>query len=134
MYIYKRNGERYFKNGTQTKESTVPQEVKDKLIMGMPEVEFDEQPDRRKCIFCDAPQAHQRYLNNEMIDLCSFHYHSMSLGRVAQQVNIIKKEQERKQWLSANATQAKVVLKKRRTARRVKRNSTLSTQVKVATQ
>lgn len=141
MNTYKRteytlNGEkkmRYFRNNLITKESTVPQEVKDKLMYS-PEVEFDNQPENaHRCIWCDAPGTRMRYLNQETVYNCDYHYHNTSLGAVAHQVNILK-EEEHKQWLLQRETLAKVVLKKRRTARRGKRNSTLSTPVKVATQ
>ena len=132
MLVYKRNGERYFRNGVQVKTPRVPQEVKDKLMYS-PEVEFDEQPDKRRCIFCDAPQTAQRYLNNEMIDLCGYHYHNTTLGAVAAQVRLTKKEEEHKQWLLQNAIQAKVVQRKRRTVRHKKPSSAVGLPSPVAT-
>jgi len=103
MFTYKRseitiNGEtkwRYFKNNLITKESTVPHEVKDKLEYA-PSVEYDERPEvLKRCIFCDAPESRQRYLNNVLVDLCEWHYQNMTLGSIAHQVNLLSKEQER---------------------------------------
>jgi hypothetical protein len=105
MYIYKRSpiatGERqgewvYFRNNLITKEATVPHEVKDKLEYA-PSVEFDEQPDKKHCIFCDAPSCRTRLLNLVTVELCEWHYQNMNLGKIAFQVNLLRKEAERKE-------------------------------------
>jgi hypothetical protein len=141
-YIYKRSpiatGERqgewvYFRNNLITKEATVPHEVKDKLEYA-PSVEFDEQPDKKHCIFCDAPSCRTRLLNLVTVELCEWHYQNVNLGTIAHQVNLINKEQEKeKAWLLQKEIQEKASRKKQRTARRANRSSTRSTLAKVAT-
>lgn len=82
-------GFRYLKNNKLTKESTIPPEVLDKFSIN-PEVEYDDEPERRRCIFCDSPQKRIRTLNLTMIDLCEWHYQNMTLGKIAEQVRKIE--------------------------------------------
>lgn len=84
-------GFRYTKNGLMTKESRIPHEVMEKFEY-TPTFEYDESPEKRRCIFCDAPQSRQRYLNSELIDLCEWHYQNARLGQIAAQVREVEKE------------------------------------------
>lgn len=86
-------GFRYTKNNKMTKESRIPQEVMERFTY-TDAVEYDDAPERRRCIFCDAPQSRQRFLNNEMVDLCEYHYQNKNLGTIAAQVRLLKEEQE----------------------------------------
>lgn len=84
-------GFRYTKNGLITKESRIPHEVMERFAYN-PTVEYDDEPDRRRCIFCDAPQKRVRGLNLVMIDLCEYHYQTKNLGKIAEQVRELEKE------------------------------------------
>jgi len=84
-------GFRYTKNGLITKESRVPHEVMEKFAY-TPTVEYDDAPERRRCISCDAPQKRIRVLNMMTVDLCEYHYQHMNLGQIAQQVREVEKE------------------------------------------
>lgn len=76
-------GFRYLKNTKLTKESRIPHEVMEKFQYTS-DVEYDEDPHKRRCIACDAPQSRQRYLNQKSVDLCEWHYQNMRLGQIAQ--------------------------------------------------
>lgn len=88
-------GYRYTKNGLMTKESRIPHDVMEKFEYA-PAIEYDDMPEARRCIACDAPQSRTRYLNAESIELCEYHYQNMRLGQIAQQVRELKEEQEKK--------------------------------------
>ena len=80
-------GFRYTKNGLMTKESRVPHEVMEKFAY-TPTVEYDDAPERRRCLACDAPQKRQRYLNTKLVDLCEYHYQHLRLGQIAELVRL----------------------------------------------
>ena len=100
---------KYFKDGNPTRAITVPPEVIEKLEGGFPEVIFEDEPERRRCIFCDGPQKRVRVLNMVMVDLCEWHYQHMNLGKVAAQVRVVEKEIAAEQ---AKAQRAEPVTKK----------------------
>lgn len=110
------NGYRYLKEGKFIKESRVPHEVMDKFQY-TPEIAYDDLPDKERCVFCEAPQSRQRYLNSEMVDLCEYHYQNMSLGRIAAQVRLLKEEKEKQDGIDAT-TQAKGKGKLKRSPRK----------------
>lgn len=93
---------RYLRNNVLTKESYVPAEVIEKFTY-TDTVQYDDKPDERRCIFCDAPQSRQKYFNNETVDLCEWHYQNVNLGKIAQQVRLNKEEKERKEQDAINA-------------------------------
>lgn len=101
----------YFKDGGKVKASSVPHDVVEKLEFGTPEVRYDDEPERRRCIFCDAPQKRVRALNMTMVDLCEWHYQNTNLGKVAAQVRLVEKEIASEQ---AKLAKAKTVKKKKR--------------------
>jgi len=86
----------YWRDSRICSPSRVPHDVREKLEYA-DEIKYDEEPDRRRCIFCWAPQHRQRYLNQQLVDLCEWHYQNMSLGKVAQQVAYLKEKEARKQ-------------------------------------
>lgn len=86
-------GFRYTKNGVMTKESKIPHEVMEKFAYTS-SLEYDDMPEKRRCIFCDAPQSRQKYLNSKLYDLCEWHYQNTSLGKLAAQVVAVAKEAE----------------------------------------
>lgn len=110
------SGYRYLKEGKFIKESRVPHEVMDKFQYSE-EIEYDDVPDKRRCVACDAPQSRQRYLNAEMVDLCEWHYQNMSLGRIAAQVRLLNEERTKQDGINA-ATQAKGKRKLKRSPRK----------------
>ena len=79
----------YTKNNVFVKGDRVPEEVKERLEYA-PEMEYDDKPERRRCLFCEAPQSHLRVYNDgsgpTMIDLCEYHYLNKNLGQIAQQL------------------------------------------------
>jgi|ERR1035437_48356 hypothetical protein len=83
---------RYTKNNILTRSDRIPQEVLDKFEFTN-EVKYDEQPDKSRCLFCDAPQSHQRMVTGLMIELCDFHYYNRNIGKIVQQIRL---ESERK--------------------------------------
>lgn len=103
-------GFRYTKNTIMTKEARIPHEVMEKFDY-TDTIDYDDAPERRRCIFCDSPQSRQRYLNSKAVDLCEYHYQHVNLGKIAQQVReteqakvekpIIKKKRTRKTKLSS---------------------------------
>lgn len=113
MITYKRipyqNGEvtgfRYLKDSRLTKERTIPHEVMDKFEW-VNEVEYDEQPSKQRCKFCDAPATRQKFYwprgekQPMTIEMCDWHYHNLNLGKIAQLVRELaaeKAEQEAKE-------------------------------------
>lgn len=80
-YLYKRNG-------LLCRYERIPHEVQEKFEYAT-EVEYDDKPDKRRCVFCDAPQSRIRYLNQQTVDLCEWHYQNMSLGKIAQQLSYL---------------------------------------------
>lgn len=86
-------GSRFTKNNRMVKESRVPPEVLEKLEYAT-EIEYDDKPERRRCIFCDAYQSRQRLLDGKLIDLCEWHYQHARLGQIAHRV--VEKKQEDK--------------------------------------
>lgn len=120
MIIYKRipynnaagdTGFRYTKNSLITKESRVPHEVIDKFAF-TPEVEYDDMPERRRCLFCDAPQNKQRYLNGSLVDLCEWHYQNARLGQIAAQVKLVENTVEKPQAKKKKRRTRKTALSK----------------------
>jgi hypothetical protein len=84
-------GTKYTKDGKITKAATVPPEVLEKLQYAE-KVGFDDEPDRRRCLFCDAPQKRVRALNMMMYDLCEWHYQHMNLGKIAQKAREVESQ------------------------------------------
>jgi len=84
-------GFRYLKNNKLTKESRIPHEVSEKFKF-VDTIEYDDAPELRRCLFCDAPQSRQRYLNGQTVELCEWHYQNMRLGQIAQQVALMARE------------------------------------------
>lgn len=76
-----------------TNGSKIPHEVIEKFEYTNV-VEYDEQPDKRRCLFCFAPQSRQKYLNGSLYDLCEWHYQNTRLGQLAAQVVAVAKEAE----------------------------------------
>lgn len=107
-------GFRYLKNNKLTKESRIPHDVMDKFSF-TDTVEFDFDPKARLCIFCDSPQTRQRVLNSETVELCEWHYHNTSLGKIAQQVRELKEYKE-KQAEKDTSVKGKVRPRRRRTS------------------
>lgn len=90
------NGEKgftYTKDAKMTNGSKIPHEVIEKFEYTNV-VEYDEQPDKRRCLFCFAPQSRQKYLNGSLYDLCEWHYQNTRLGQLAAQVVAVAKEAE----------------------------------------
>lgn len=85
---------RYFKDSKMVKESTVPHEVMERFEYTT-EVEYDDEPTRRRCLFCDAPKSRGRYLNGETIELCEYHYQNKTLGSIAAQVRLVNSERNK---------------------------------------
>lgn len=75
----------YQKGHLMTSEKRIPQEVMAKFEFTNT-VEYDDEPSRRRCIFCDAPQKRQKYLNGVLHDLCEWHWQHVRLGQIAAQV------------------------------------------------
>ena len=84
-------GDRFTHNGLFIKESRVPPELMEKFEYAT-ELEYDEHPEKRRCIFDEAYQSRQRFLNSELIDLCEWHYQHARLGEIAHQVDLLAKE------------------------------------------
>lgn len=111
-------GDRFTKNNLFIKESRVPPEVLEKLAYAT-EIEYDEHPDKRRCIFCEAYQSRQRFLNSELVDLCEWHYQHARLGQIAQRINEVAKEKaeaEAKRAKMTPAEKAKQTRKLKKTA------------------
>lgn len=127
MHIYKRvetkdavgnPAIRYIKDGKPTKAATVPPEVLDQFKYS-PIIEYDDNPDERRCLFCDAPQERIKRLNNETLELCEWHYQNKNLGQVAAQVRLLK-EQERRDGLNAKAHKGLKTKRKQRSSSKTK--------------
>lgn len=75
------------------KDSRVPAEVFKKMNeLDIPELKFDDQPDKKRCLFCDGPQAHQRVFEGRMVPLCDIHYYSKNVGQIAAELRETTKE------------------------------------------
>lgn len=112
-------GFRYIKDGIFTRESRIPPVVLERLEI-TDHMDYDEQPDKRRCIFCDAPQERQKYFNGQLYDLCEWHYQHMTLGKVAAQVALNAKE-------SADRIAKEKALKESKKKKTRKRKTVLST-------
>jgi hypothetical protein len=86
----------YWKDKKLCSLGKIPNDVQEKLMYAE-KIEYDDEPLRRRCIFCYAPQHRQRYLNQQLVDLCEYHYQNMSLGKIAQQVAYLKEKEASKQ-------------------------------------
>jgi len=106
---------RYFKDSKPVKESSIPHEVMDKFEI-IPETDYDDEPERRRCIFCDAPQKRVRSLNMTMVDLCEWHYQNKNLGKIAAQVRVVEKEMASEQAKIAKAKPTKKRKRAKKTA------------------
>lgn len=84
-------GFRYLKDSKLTKEARIPHSVMEKFEF-TDTVEYDDAPDQRKCLFCDAPKSRIRPLNGQIVELCEWHYQNMNLGKIAAQVELVKRE------------------------------------------
>lgn len=115
----------YTKNYLMVDSKRVPGEVLEKLTN--PEysntIDYDDQPDKRRCTACEAPQSRQKYLNGITYDLCEWHYQHMRLGQLAAVVRQLEEEQE------AKRVQAKEVKESKKTVKKTKRRKTALSQV-----
>jgi hypothetical protein len=48
---------------------------------------YDDKPGIPRCLFCEAPTSHQRYVTGVMIDLCDSHYYSKNIGKIVAELN-----------------------------------------------
>lgn len=113
-------GWRYTKNGLMTKESRVPAEVMEQFEH-RESVDYDDQPDKPRCLFCDAPGSRKRYLRPVTVDLCEHHYYSENIGRIAAQIREVNKLKEKKEREEDSANRKRQVrTSKRRRSRAVK--------------
>jgi len=95
MAIYKRVERkdgivRYMRDGLLVSEREVPiNEMEDR-----DEFEFTIDPEAKKCFMCGSTKNHTRLVAGLMVDLCNFHYYSMSLGALTSAINKFNKEKE----------------------------------------
>jgi len=98
MVIYKKydiNGVvRYSKDKVQTKSDRVPQVVKDTLNNGVDTMQFDDQPEKARCLFCDEPATHSRLVANQFVPLGDYCYYNKNIGKITQRLNELKKGQD----------------------------------------
>lgn len=85
---------RYTRDGVFVKADRVPQDVMVKFEY-TPTVEYDDQPDKPRCLFCDAPRSHQRYVTGLMVPLCDHHYYTENIGRITAQLRLLKEQGEK---------------------------------------
>lgn len=97
----------YTKDSLFIKGSRVPQEVKERLEI-IDYMEYDDQPERRRCLFCEAPQSRLRALNIGegplMVDLCEYHYYNRNIGQLAQEIREQKEQADVQQKKSVGST------------------------------
>ena len=88
----------YKKGNLFIKPDKVPAEV-----MGFFEhtdkVEYDDQPEKERCLFCEAPETHQRTINVvahavelKTVPLCDYHYYNQSLGSLVAKYRLTQEE------------------------------------------
>lgn len=101
MIIYKRfeniragkKSWRYTKDGLICKSDRVPAEI-------LPQFEhtdvikYDEQPEKKRCLFCDAPSTHKRIVSLVLVDLCNVHYYSKTLGSLVAELRQINERKD----------------------------------------
>jgi hypothetical protein len=90
MVIYtkvnRKDGEvRYLKNNLFVKSDRVPAEVLEKFEF-TDTVKYDEQPDRPRCLFCEAPATRKRLVTGLMVDMCEYHYYNRNIGTIVAQI------------------------------------------------
>lgn len=83
---------RYLRGNKFIAKSRIPHEVMEKFEL-IDTVDYDDAPERRRCVLCEAPQSRIRSLNMTVIDLCDWHYQNTTLGELAHQVALLQKEQ-----------------------------------------
>ncbi len=57
-------------------------------------IDYDDKPEKRRCVFCEGYQAYKRVFMGELVDLCEDHYYSKSLGAIAAQMKLIHRERD----------------------------------------
>jgi hypothetical protein len=93
--IYKKEDRTtYSKDGLLTKSDRVPQVVKDTLSSGVDTMQFDDQPDKERCLFCDEAATHERLVAGQLVPLGDYCYYNKNIGKVTERLNLIKKEKE----------------------------------------
>lgn len=97
----------YIRDGLFVKGSRVPQEVKERLEI-TDHMDYDDKPERRRCLFCEAPQTRVRALNVGsgplMVDLCEYHYYNRNIGQLAQEIREQKEKIDVQQEKSLRST------------------------------
>lgn len=116
-------GFRYLKDSKLTKESRIPHDVMEKFAY-TDTVNYDFDPLARLCLFCDSPQTRQRVLNSQTVELCDWHYHNMSLGKIAAQVRLLSEERQKNGNDSEDKAKGKRKLKRKGTKTALSRSYT----------
>lgn len=77
----------YRKDGKLISKEEYELSTSDSIAEAQPEPESDVQTQEKICVVCGAPGDSTRYLNQQVIYLCSEDYQAKTLGEVASYVN-----------------------------------------------
>lgn len=58
-----------------------------------PSIDFDDKPEKKRCLFCEGPEAHKRSFQGEMVALCDDHYYTKNIGQIAAELHNIKERE-----------------------------------------
>lgn len=107
MVVYKKIKRKYDVGYTRDnvfiKGSRVPEEVKERLEI-TDHMDYDDQPNKPRCLFCEAPATRQRIFEGVMVDMDEFHYYAKNIGQIAQELREQKEAQDVQQKKSLGST------------------------------
>jgi hypothetical protein len=103
MVIYTKiktsTGTKYRKDNLFVKPDRIPADVVEKFEF-TDSVKYDDEPDKARCIFCEAPSSHQRMVNPVahevglmIVELCDHHYYNANLGTIVHQISLSKERE-----------------------------------------
>ena len=85
---------RYTKNNVFVKGSSIPPEVLEKFEY-TDSVKFEDEPEKKRCLFCDAPATRKRLVTQVIVELCEGHYYSKNIGTIVAQLRELNNIKEK---------------------------------------
>lgn len=77
----------YFKNGKMISKSNIPENILSTMEPEKPV--SDQQPEFRKCVFCEGPATDEKWLNGSKHYLCFDDYQERTSGELAERLRSI---------------------------------------------
>lgn len=103
---------RYTRNNIFVKSDRIPPEVLLKFEY-TDSVKFEDEPEKKRCLFCDAPATRKRLVTQVIVELCEGHYYSKNIGTIVAQLRELTNLKEKTDGIDTHP--------RKRKAKRVKR-------------